>query len=337
MQSQDQEVFEKLVEWLHNGSAPYLCTIVKAVGSSPRPVGSMLGSCGEHSIGTLSGGCVEEDLLDKLRTNAIDASTPKLIEYGVSAEENERLGLPCGGRLHILVQQLSPASANWVTDVVTALRARNSVVRTTELATGITTVELTDDYVPLSLTQNALRQGLGPKMQMLLVGAGQLAQVLAHLALAMDYEVIVTDTREDVIAQWQGPDVELLHGLPDDIIAARSCDPKNVIVTLTHDPRIDDMALLEALETPAWYVGALGSIRTTHARLERLTALGVSQAQLQRLHAPVGLDIGSKTPWEIAVAIMAEITQMRRKSATSTTDSEQGRQPMAAALPAGSE
>ncbi len=314
MQSQDQEVFEKLVAWLENGSAPYLCTIVKAIGSSPRPIGSMLGCCGEHSVGTLSGGCVEEDLLEKLRTNAIDTSIPQLIEYGVSAEENERLGLPCGGRLQILVQQLFPARAAWVVDVVSALRARNSMARTTDLKTGVTSIEVTEDYVPLSLTQDSLRQGLGPKMQMLLVGAGQLAQVLAHLAIAMDYEVIVTDTREDVIAQWQGPDVELLHGLPDDIIAGRSSDPKNVIVTLTHDPRIDDMALLEALETPAWYVGALGSIRTTKARLERLTALGVTQAQLQRLHAPVGLDIGSKTPWEIAVAIMAEITQLRRRS-----------------------
>lgn len=274
----------------------------------------MLGCCGEHSVGTLSGGCVEEDLLEKLRTNAIDTSIPQLIEYGVSAEENERLGLPCGGRLQILVQQLFPARAAWVVDVVSALRARNSMARTTDLKTGITSIEVTEDYVPLSLTQDSLRQGLGPKMQMLLVGAGQLAQVLAHLAIAMDYEVIVTDTREDVIAQWQGPDVELLHGLPDDIIAGRSSDPKNVIVTLTHDPRIDDMALLEALETPAWYVGALGSIKTTKARLERLTALGVTQAQLQRLHAPVGLDIGSKTPWEIAVAIMAEITQLRRRS-----------------------
>jgi xanthine dehydrogenase accessory factor len=314
MQSQDQEVFEKLVAWLENGSAPYLCTIVKTIGSSPRPIGSMLGCCGEHSVGTLSGGCVEEDLLEKLRTNAIDTSIPQLIEYGVSAEENERLGLPCGGRLQILVQQLFPARAAWVVDVVSALRARNSMARTTDLKTGITSIEVTEDYVPLSLTQDSLRQGLGPKMQMLLVGAGQLAQVLAHLAIAMDYEVIVTDTREDVIAQWQGPDVELLHGLPDDIIAGRSSDPKNVIVTLTHDPRIDDMALLEALETPAWYVGALGSIKTTKARLERLTALGVTQAQLQRLHAPVGLDIGSKTPWEIAVAIMAEITQLRRRS-----------------------
>ncbi|MDG1065444.1 MAG: XdhC family protein [Luminiphilus sp.] len=313
MQSQDQEVFEKLVEWLKNGDSPYLCTIVEAIGSSPRPVGSMLGCCGEYSVGTLSGGCVEEDLLEKLRMNAIDASTPQLIEYGVSAEENERLGLPCGGRLHILVQQLSPANADWVVDVVEALRARQSMARTTELKTGVTTIQVTEDYVALSLTQDSLTQGLGPKMQMLLVGAGQLAQVLAQLALAMDYEVLVTDTRDDVIAQWQGPEVELLHGLPDDIIARRSSDPKNVIVTLTHDPRIDDMALLEALETSAWYVGALGSIRTTRARLERLAALGVTETQLQRLHAPVGLDIGSKTPWEIAVAIMAEITQLRRK------------------------
>ena len=313
MQSQDLEVFEKLVEWLQNGDSPYLCTIVKAIGSSPRPVGSMLGCCGEQSIGTLSGGCVEEDLLEKLRTKSIDASVPQLIEYGVSAEENERLGLPCGGRLNILVQQLFSDSADWVVDATAALKARQSVARATDLQTGVTTIKVTEDHVPLSLTQESLTQGLGPKMQMLLVGAGQLAQVLAQLALAMDYEVIVTDTREDVIAQWQGPDVELLHGLPDDIIASRSSDPKNVIITLTHDPRIDDMALLEALETPAWYVGALGSIRTTRARLKRLATLGVSETQLQRLHAPVGLDIGSKTPWEIAVAIMAEITQLRRK------------------------
>ena len=320
MQSQDLEVFEKLVEWLQQGKSPYLCTIVKAIGSSPRPVGSMLGCCGEQSIGTLSGGCVEDDLLEKLRTNKIDASVPQLMEYGVSAEENERLGLPCGGRLNILVQQLSPGGADWIIDGTTALRARQSVARTTDLKTGVTTIRITEDHVPLSLTGESLTQGLGPKMQMLLVGAGQLAQVLAQLALAMDYEVIVTDTRDDVIAQWQGPDVELLHGLPDDIIASRSCDPKNVIVTLTHDPRIDDMALLEALETPAWYVGALGSIRTTRARLQRLGALGVTEAQLQRLHAPVGFDIGSKTPWEIAVAIMAEITQLRRKTLNPVQD-----------------
>lgn len=314
MQSQDQEVLEQLAQWLDAGHQPYLSTIVKTSGSSPRPVGSMLACWGDLVIGTLSGGCVEEDLLQKLADNAIDASSPQLIEYGVSAEENERLGLPCGGRLEVLVQQLRPGHSQWVHEAVTALKERKSLTRTTDLVSGTTSIAITDQFVPLRLEDERLVQGLGPRMQMLLVGAGQLAQVLAQLALAMDYEVLVTDTRDAVLAQWQGPAVPLLHGLPDDVIAEHSRDAGNVIITLTHDPRIDDMALLEALETPAWYVGALGSLRTTESRLERLASLGVSDAQLARLHAPVGMDIGSKTPWEIAVAIMAEITQLRRRS-----------------------
>ncbi len=312
MQSQDQEVLEQVAQWLQEGREPYLNTIVQTSGSSPRPVGSMLGCCGDVIVGTLSGGCVEEDLVQRLASGAIDTTTPQLIDYGVSAEENERLGLPCGGRLKILVQRLSPARSGWVEEAITALRGRQSLTRRTNLSSGITILEFSDRFIPLRLEKDTLVQGLGPKMQMLLVGAGQLAQVLTQLALAMDYDVIVTDTREAVIAQWQGPQVALLHGLPDDVIAKHSQDAGNIIITLTHDPRIDDMALLEALETPAWYVGALGSLRTTEGRLKRLAALGVSDAQLARLHAPVGLDIGSKTPWEIAVAIMADITRLRR-------------------------
>jgi len=312
MQSQDQEVLEQVLQWLSEGKTPCLSTIVQTTGSSPRPVGSMLASCGILSKGTLSGGCVEEDLLEKLANGVIDATLPQRLEYGVTPEENERLGLPCGGRLMILVQQLGPADKKWLGEAVSALQARKSLKRTTDLSSGMTTVELTDHFQTLSVDDEILTQGLGPKMQMLLVGAGQLSQVLAQLALAMDFDVIVTDTRDQQLAQWQGPPVRLLHGLPDDIIAEHSRDPGNIIITLTHDPRIDDMALLEALETPAWYVGALGSLRTTQARLERLAALGVSKEKLRRLHAPVGLDIGSKTPWEIAIAIMAEITQLRR-------------------------
>lgn len=313
MQSQDQEVLEQVFQWLSEGKNPCLSTIVQTTGSSPRPVGSMLASCGTLSRGTLSGGCVEEDLLEKLANGDIDTTLPQQLEYGVTPEENERLGLPCGGRLMVLVQQLGPADKEWLGEAVSALQARKSLKRTTDLSSGMTTVELTEHFQTLSVDDGILTQGLGPKMQMLLVGAGQLSQVLAQLALAMDYDVIVTDTREQQLAQWQGPPVRLLHGLPDDIIAEHSRDPGNIIITLTHDPRIDDMALLEALETPAWYVGALGSLRTTKGRLERLAALGVSEKQLSRLHAPVGLDIGSKTPWEIAIAIMAEITRLRRR------------------------
>jgi xanthine dehydrogenase accessory factor len=150
-------------------------------------------------------------------------------------------------------------------------------------------------------------------MRMLLVGAGQLAHNLAELGQAMDYEVIVTDPRKQFLSQWEGPPVELLQGMPDDVIREHASDKHSVVITLTHDPRIDDMALMEALVSDAWFVGALGSQLTTVKRLQRLRQLDISEEQIARLHAPVGLDIGSKTPIEIAVAIMAQLTQLRRK------------------------
>jgi len=146
----------------------------------------------------------------------------------------------------------------------------------------------------------------------LLVGAGQLSQSVAELAVAMDYEVAVVDPRPEMLRQWRGPDVELVGGMPDDAVRSRVSDKHSVVITLTHDPRIDDMALMEALTTQAWYVGALGSQKTTEMRLARLRALELSEQQIQRLHAPVGIDIGSKTPIEIAISIMAELTALRR-------------------------
>jgi len=149
---------------------------------------------------------------------------------------------------------------------------------------------------------------------MLLVGAGQLAQNLSELALAMDYEVLVTDPRRNFLDQWSGPNVELIQGMPDDVIRERANDCHSIVITLTHDPRIDDMALMEALDTDAWYVGALGSVRTTENRLTRLAELDLSPKQIAKLHAPVGLSIGSKTPLEITVAIMAQLTELRSKA-----------------------
>jgi len=312
MQSLDLEVLEQIQRWLSLGKSPWLCTIIQTIGSSPRPVGSMLAYCEGVIVGTLSGGCVEEDLLAKIANNEIVAAVPQQMEYGVSAEENEKLGLPCGGRLHIVVEQLASDAAIWVEKAVSALKNRQTIARELDLTSGSTQIVACNRHEPLAISGHTMAQWLGPKMRMLLVGAGQLAQVLSTLALAMDYDVVVTDSRENIIEQWVGPKVPLIHGFPDDVILAQATDENSVIITLTHDPRIDDMALLEALETPAWYVGALGSLRTTQARLERLRALGLSEDKIARLHAPVGLPIGSKTPWEIGVAIMAELTQLRR-------------------------
>jgi xanthine dehydrogenase accessory factor len=314
MQSIDHDVLRHALQWLGD-TRPWLCTIVRTLGSSPRQVGSLVVIADDgRQVGSVSGGCVEEDLLERLRAGVYSAERPELVEYGVSAEENERLGLPCGGRLTLLLQRLGSEDETWLREALDALECRQCIERCLDLQTGKTVAAPIDYFTALSIDRYQLRQCFGPRMRMLLVGAGQLARSLAELGLAMDYEVIVTDPREQFLHQWEGPAVELVQGMPDDVIRARAGDRHSVVITLTHDPRIDDMALMEALGTDAWYVGALGSQRTTEKRLVRLRQLDIPEEQIRRLHAPVGLDIGSKTPIEIAVAIMAELTRLRRKS-----------------------
>lgn len=314
MQAIDQEVLQHARDWLSD-TRPWVCTIVKTLGSSPRPVGSVAVITDDgRQIGSVSGGCIEEDLVDRLRAGKYAGDRPELIEYGVSAEENERLGLPCGGRIVLLLQRLGESDRTWIEAVLSALVERRCVERHLDMDTGETLLEPVAHFTSLSLTEKSLRQCFGPRMRMLLVGAGQLAHSLAELGLAMDYEVMVTDPREQFLNQWEGPPIDLVQGMPDDVIRDHAADKHSVIITLTHDPRIDDMALMEALGTEAWYVGALGSQRTTEKRLARLRQLDISEQQIARLHAPVGLDIGSKTPIEIAVAIMAQLTSLRRQS-----------------------
>jgi len=313
MRAIDQEVLEATRRWLAQDTATWLCTIVAAVGSSPRPIGSLLAcnSRGEQ-CGSLSGGCIEEDLLQRVGAGDMPDVPVQLLEYGVTASENERLGLPCGGKLQIMLQQLSREDSDWLNQVLAALEQRRCIRREVSLSEGATRIAAAEGFRALELTDTSVVQSFGPRQRMLLIGAGQLSQSLAELALAMDYEVLVNDPRPGPREQWAGPSVPLLAGMPDDCVRQHISDRHSIVITLTHDPRIDDMALMEALGSPAWYVGALGSLRTTHKRLERLRQLGFTQQQLDNLHAPVGLDIGSKTPLEIAVAIMAQLTQLTR-------------------------
>ena len=315
MRAQEQDVLAHVRHWLADGKRVWLCTIVATAGSSPRPVGAML-ACNDagEQVGSLSGGCVEDDLLERIRANDITTGLPEQIEYGVTAEENERLGLPCGGRLYVLVEPMVAVEASlaWISEVLDQLTLRRCIARTVELATGEVSLKTCEHFAALTLDADRLIQCFGPQMRLLLVGAGQLSRTVAELALAMDYEVMVTDPRQNLLDQWDGPKVPLLGGMPDDVVRCKADDQHSIVITLTHDPRIDDMALMEALERDCWYVGALGSQRTTQKRLARLQALGLGGAALQRLHAPVGLPIGSKTPMEIAIAILGELTQLRR-------------------------
>jgi xanthine dehydrogenase accessory factor len=315
MHTQDYAVLAAALAALREQRECWLATVVAVHGSSPRPPGSLALFLPPNSqFGSLSGGCVEEELQASIAAGEFARDIPQVLEYGVSAEENARLGLPCGGHLTVLLQPLIPdRDLEWVMRVNEALESRKSLRRIVDLLSGATTLEPAARFESLMFNAQSLQQSFGPQQRMLLVGAGQLAASVAELALGLDYAVRVCDPRDETRADWSGPGVELIGGMPDDAVREYADDPQAVVITLTHDPRIDDMALMEALESKAWYVGALGSLKTTAARKERLQMLGVTAVAIDRLHAPVGLDIGSKTAPEIAVSILAELTRLRRR------------------------
>lgn len=312
LDSLDHRVLEQLQNWLHEGGVHWLCTIVETFGSAPRPVGSLLAvSAAGLAVGSLSGGCVEEELVAKIIAGKCAADLPEFIDYGASAEQNERMGLPCGGRLRVMVEPFTGGQIDDLGKILEKLEQRACIRRIVDLRTGYFELEPCQHFSRLRLDGHFLYQTYGPRYQLLLIGAGQLSISLAALAQSLDYRVLVCDPRAELIAQWPLAGAELLQQMPDDAVREHASDPYSIVITLTHDPRIDDMALMEALTTDAFYVGALGSRKTTEKRLQRLAELGLSSQQLARLHAPVGLDIGSKTPPEIAISILAQLTQLR--------------------------
>lgn len=315
MDSIDQQVFQQVRRWLNTDTSCWLCTVVATIGAAPRPIGSLL-AYSEHGelAGSLSGGCVEDDLLAKLHNGELKIDKPQVLEYGVTAEENERLGLPCGGRLQILVEHW-PASDTvraQVDRLHALLQQRKVAKRLLDLATGLWRIEEAKSFSALELTSTHLTHFYGPRFQLLLIGAGEVARSLAAMAQMLDYRVLVCDPRKQMIEQWSLGGVELINDMPDDAVREHcKDDAHSIVITLTHDPRIDDMALMEALQHELFYIGALGSERTSAARRKRLQQLELSETQIAKLHAPVGLNIGSKRPPEIAIAILAELTQLR--------------------------
>lgn len=313
MKSIEQIVLGAALEFLVKGESGWLCTVVKTFGASPRPLGSMLVLDSRGAVfGSLSGGCIEDELLDKLSRGLLATSQAEILEYGVSAEENERFGLPCGGRMHILVEPLTASTefCKLLEQLDKAFDGRKAIRRYVDLSTGRWQLEYIEHCEPLTISDTSLVQDFGPRFRLLLIGANELARCISEIALAMDYRVIVCDPREDRREQWGVSGAELSGLMPDDAVRAFA-DPYTAVITLTHDPRIDDMALMQALIEPLFYVGALGSLRTSEKRRERLKQLDISDEQIARLHAPVGLAIGSKSAMEIALAIMAQLTQLR--------------------------
>ncbi|HCS27422.1 MAG TPA: hypothetical protein DIW43_08200 [Spongiibacteraceae bacterium] len=312
MKTAEEWVFEGVLDWLQAGQAVWLCTIVATAGASPRPVGSLLALNGVGElVGSLSGGCIEDDLLERIKRGELANASPVIELFGVTAEENERLGLPCGGRLEVLVEPLKGEHVHHVRMVLDTLARRDCVRRKVELASGEWQLEAISSASALQTSQVCLQQDFGPRLHLLLVGANELARCIAELATAMDYAVTVCDPREDRLNQWAVAGVNTIRSMPDDAVRECADDAHSLVITLTHDPRIDDMALMEALKSRACYVGALGSERTSAKRRQRLQQLELSEEQIARLHAPVGLAIGSKSAMEIAVAVMAQLIQRR--------------------------
>ena len=312
MNSLDQQVLTQLASWLEAGKRCWLCTITDTFGSSPRPIGSLL-VCNEDGLhcGSLSGGCVEDNLRESLFKGELATSVPAHMKYGVAVEDVLRLGLPCGGSMQVLIEPIAPAEAAFYRSLANNVGNRVLVQRQVDIRTGAVTVNDTTRYQPLQLDGDTLRHTYGPSFQLLLIGAVQVAWYLADMAQALDYEVEICDPRKELVDNPPAVKARLTVGMPDDWLRSKIVDQHTAVIALCHDPRIDDMALMEALNQDAFYIGAMGSERTSSKRRERLLSLDIAQSQIDRLHAPVGLPLGSKTPPEIAIAILAELTQLR--------------------------
>jgi len=306
----DQDVLQAASEWLQQGHEVLLVTVLKTWGSSPRPPGSLLILREDGLLtGSVSGGCVEEDLLQRYCAKQLSDTYPTRVDYGVRREDTTRFGLPCGGRLELLIEQLTDLTH--VQSLLDVLQQRQLIARHVDLQTGQVTLRAARLEQAFVYTNIYVRKIFGPQWTMLLIGAGHLSQYVARLGLMLDYRVVVCDPREEYAQGWQVEGTEFTRLMPDDAVQHYAQQARSIVLALSHDPKLDDMALLDALTTQAFYVGAIGSQRNCDARRQRLKEMGITATQLQALHAPLGLPIGSHTPPEIAISIMAEITQLR--------------------------
>lgn len=317
MENLDFIVLKTLADWRARGLAAILVTVVRTWGSSPRPIGSTMALCQDGTVtGSVSGGCIEDDLIARHRPDGGEAADwhartgTERLKYGVSADEAHRFGLPCGGTLELVVEY-NP-DADTLRALLTGLESGRLMRRTLRLADGQVTLAPSDVPAGLAIDQRQMAVTFGPGYRMLLIGAGQLAEYLATMALFSGFTVTVCDPRIEYTRGWSVPGATIVADMPDDAVVACRPDQRTCIVALSHDPKLDDLALIEALESDAFYVGAIGSRRNQDARRRRLIEhFELSEASMDRLRGPVGLFIGSKTPSEIAVSIMAEIIAVK--------------------------
>lgn len=308
----DIKVLRTLRDWRMQGKSALLATVVRTWGSSPRPVGSIMALCAEGGVvGSVSGGCIEDDLIHRYSADRfLPLPAPAFVKYGVSADEAHRFGLPCGGTLELLLE--TDPDPESLREVVQLLDAGNLVRRVVFLGDNKVNLEIAPDRDELTRTDTSVGNTFGPAYRMLLIGAGEIASCLATMATFSGFSVTVCEPRIEYRTTWSLPGVTLLCDMPDDVVCAFKLDRHTCVVALSHDPKLDDMALLEALNTKAFYVGAIGSRRNNQVRKQRMVDhCDQTPESLSRLRGPIGIYIGSKTPPEIAVSVMAEILAVK--------------------------
>ncbi|AMS13458.1 hypothetical protein A3218_03740 [Pseudomonas chlororaphis] len=312
MDSVDLNVLRSVLEWRRAGQRVTLYSVVQTWGSAPRPPGAMLALREDGMvIGSVSGGCIEDDLIARLHDGRLPLDGPpvQLVTYGVTREEAARFGLPCGGTLRLTEERVGDPA--WVAELLARCEAHEIVARELNLSSGEVLLKPASKTDVLSFDDTTLRAIYGPRWRLLLIGAGQLSRYVAEMARLLDFEVLICDPRKEFVYGWEEQHGRFVPGMPDDAVLNIETDERTAIVALTHDPRLDDMALLTALNSRAFYVGALGSRVNSQKRRENLAQLGLEPQAIERLHGPIGLHIGSHTPAEIALSVMSEIVAIK--------------------------
>jgi xanthine dehydrogenase accessory factor len=305
----DLSVLKSALSWLQSGQQVALVTVIKTWGSSPRPPGSLMAmnQQGKYT-GSVSGGCVEEELLERFIEQQF-TGRPQVIDFGVDVHQASQLGLPCGGQLSVLVEVLDDKIT--LKQLVDKLEVDKLVARRVELDSGKVELLPGEAEPEIKVSENYLVKTFGPAWHLLIVGNGQIATHLGSMARQLDYQVTICDPREVYAEDNPVMGVTYSKQMPDDAIQEFNTNKRLAIIALAHDPRQDDLAMTAALESQAFYIGALGSKLSAEKRRQRLQLMGYTLEQLEHIKGPVGLDIGSKRPAEIAVSILAHMIAVR--------------------------